>query len=142
MRTYPKNSPEAAARLVALTLIADGVAHAREVEAWQSTRMARALGLPTDRAQALLQQLCEDLLASENRQWGRACHLDDSTLDSVLDEVDDPLLRERVLQAAIEVAEADGHLSDSESRLLARAAQRWGVHPVVLMPGTPLARAA
>ncbi len=145
MRAYPKNSPEAAARLVALTLIADGVVHPDEVSAWQSPPTTQALGLPPDHAQAVLRQLCEDLLAFENRQWGRACHLDQGTLDALLAEVDDPCLREQVLQVAIAVAEADGHLSDGESRLLARAAMRWGLHLEGAMSGLsapPIARAA
>ncbi len=142
MRSYPKNSPEAAARLVALTLIADGVASASEVQTLRAPHVAQALGLSPERLQDVLQRLCEDLLACEGRQWGRACHLDDATLEAVLAEVDDSDLRARVLAAAIEVAEADGHLSEGESRLLARAALRWGVHPAVLMPGAPLARAA
>lgn len=142
MRSYPRNSPEAAARLVALTLIADGVASASEVAALRSPQVASALGLSAERSQEVLQRLCEDLMACQTRQWGRASHVDDAMLDSVLAEVDDPGLRERVLAAAIDVAEADGHLSEGESHLLARAALRWGVHPVVLMPGAPLARAA
>ena len=50
MRAYPKNSPEAAARLVALTLIADGVVHPDEVSAWQSPPTTQAFGERADLA--------------------------------------------------------------------------------------------
>ena len=142
MRTYPQNSPEAAARLVALALIADGVASAKEFAALDAARACASLGLTSKQWGDVLRDLCEDLLNCQTRQWGRACNLDDHMLDAMLDEVDDPALRERALALAVMVAEADGHLGDAEGRVLARAAARWQVYTVMLMPGAPLARAA
>jgi len=48
MRAYPKNSPQAAARIVALTVIADGDIRIQELQLLDSMRVHSALGL--DRA--------------------------------------------------------------------------------------------
>lgn len=138
MRNYPTNSPQAAARLVALTLISDGVASPREFEALAQTGAPRQLGLSDAELLEVLRTLCEDLMQPHSGCWnGR---LSEDQLISLLDEVQDPELRQRVLSLCVAVAEADAHLADSEGQFLALAAQRWGVCSAVLLPGAPLAR--
>ncbi|MBH9575564.1 TerB family tellurite resistance protein [Inhella proteolytica] len=138
MRNYPKNSPQAAARLVALTLISDGVASPREFEALAQTTAAQRLGLSDAELLEVLRTLCEDLMQPHAGSWnGR---LSEDLLLSLLDEVQDPTLRQQVLALCVAVAEADAHLADSEGHLLALAAQRWGACPAILLPGAPLAR--
>ena len=44
MRSYPRNSPEAAARIVALVLISDGNVCRTEIEALQRLEVERELG--------------------------------------------------------------------------------------------------
>jgi len=139
MRNYPRNSPQAAARLVALTLISDGVASPREFEALAQTAAAGQLGLSDGDLLAVLRTLCEDLMQPHTGCWNG--QLGDDLLISLLDEVQDPELRQRVLALCVAVAEADAHLADSECRLLALAAQRWGVCSALMLPGAPLAPA-
>ena len=62
MRTYPRNSPEAAARIVALVLISDGHVCRSEVEALNQLDGARDLGLEPDNMPGIVQTLREDLL--------------------------------------------------------------------------------
>lgn len=45
MRSYPLNSPEAAARIVALVLISDGHVCRSEIEAMQHLQIEQVLGL-------------------------------------------------------------------------------------------------
>lgn len=45
MRSCPRNSPEAAARIVALLLIADGNVCSPEIEALETPDAARKLGI-------------------------------------------------------------------------------------------------
>ena len=45
MRHYPRNSPQAAARIVALTLLADGHLSKAEVEVGQKVKRGDRLGL-------------------------------------------------------------------------------------------------
>lgn len=45
MRTYPRNSPQAAARIVALAMLADGHVCRSEIEALERCDAAARLGL-------------------------------------------------------------------------------------------------
>ena len=103
MRTYPRNSPQAAARLVALAALADGHLSFSEV----------------------LQCLSEDLLATAFTHWGTACQLDADVLPALLSEVDDPALRHAVIALCVEVAQADSHLLPSECGLIAGMVLHW-----------------
>jgi hypothetical protein len=62
MRTYPCNSPEAAARIVALVLIADGHVCRSEFDAMNQLDAHAELGLPPDTLPRVVHTLCEDLL--------------------------------------------------------------------------------
>jgi len=62
MRTYPCNSPEAGAGIVALVLIADGNVCRSELDALDHLEAARELGLQPDAMPGIVQTLCEDLL--------------------------------------------------------------------------------
>ncbi|MBB5204168.1 putative tellurite resistance protein B-like protein [Inhella inkyongensis] len=123
MRSYPMNSPQAAARIVALTLISDGVASPSEFEALGRMRAAERLGLSATELLQVLRELCEDLLTPQASQWQGA--VDSHLLPALLDEVRDPALRAQVLALCVAVAEADAHLSDGEGRLLALTAHHW-----------------
>lgn len=123
MRSLPKGSPQAAARLLCLILIADGDAAQPEFEMLERLGAAERLGLSREALQLVLRQLCEDLHCSERRRWGRAIDL--QTFDALLAEVEAPALRNQVLQLAYAVAIADRRLSDGEAELLARANRQW-----------------
>jgi hypothetical protein len=65
MRSYPRNSPEAAARIVALVLISDGHVCRSEVEALQQPRRSSPSSGWRRRSFAqVLHTLCEDLLTA------------------------------------------------------------------------------
>ena len=69
MRSYPRNSPEAAARIVALVLIADGHVCRSEFDVFERLDGPRELGLQSDSLPRIVQTLCEDLL--HGRPWQR-----------------------------------------------------------------------
>lgn len=121
MRSYPTNSPQAAMRLLALTLLADGATSQAETLVLQAQGVP--LGLAPTATDEVLRAVCEDWQLSSRRQWGRA--LDDATLDGLLAEVSDPRLRQQVLGAAFALAQADRQLSEGEGRLLARMNREW-----------------
>lgn len=99
MRSYPRNSPEAAARLLALLLIADGHVCRSEIEALESLDAPATLGLAPGGFARIVQSLCEDLMLSESAgEW--PCGPDDATLAALLGEVDEPALRRTVLALA------------------------------------------
>lgn len=127
MRAYPRNSPEAAARIVALVLIADGHVCRSEFDALHRLDAPRVLGLPADGLPAIVQTLCEDLLMADPCNGAMSSTLDDASLASLMAEVDDPALQRKVLTLALAAARADRHLADGETLVLNAAHRHWGI---------------
>jgi hypothetical protein len=127
MRSYPRNSPEAAARIVALVLIADGHVCRSEFDAFEQLDGPRALGLAPDGLPRVVQTLCEDLLMGDPGSGSMLGTVDDSALASLMAEVDDPALQRKVMQLAVAAARADRHLADGEALVLAAARRHWGL---------------
>jgi len=127
MRHYPANSPQAAARVIALALVADGHVSRAELQALERLDVYRQLGISPADMQALLQQFCEDLMQAWPQQWGDVSQLAPTVLDQVLADIDDPVLRRRVLQLCVAVVEADGHVADGEAVVLGEALHQWGL---------------
>jgi len=125
MRTYPCNSPEAAARLVALVLIADGHVCLSELDAFDHLEAARELGLHPNAMPGIVQTLCEGLLLGSYASGALPANVDDGALASLMAEVTDPVLRGRVLRLAVAVANADRHLADGEVLVLEAARRHW-----------------
>ena len=127
MRSYPRNSPEAAARLVALVLISDGHVCNSEFEVLTRVDAAHDLGMAPHRLHGIVQTLCEDLLMDGFDGGSIVSHLDDVSLACLMDEVDDQPLRGTVLRVAAAAALADTHLSAGESLILDKITRHWGM---------------
>jgi uncharacterized tellurite resistance protein B-like protein len=123
MRSYPKNSPRAAGRLLALTMIVDGNVALSELKAVYRSRILEQIALDDDEFDAVLHELCNDLLATAHHG---AVHVDTETIDAFLDDVESPELRRNLLGAMWRLADADGWLADAEAVVLNRASIRWG----------------
>lgn len=132
MRTYPRNSPQAAARIVALAMLADGHLCRAELEAVDRFGGDERLGLAPAQFRAVMHTFCEDLLASAHGSWSDACRIDPHTLCGLLSEIDDPALQRSVLRLCATVVEADGHVADSESVVMTAAVEQWGLHREML----------
>lgn len=127
MRSYPRNSPEASARIVAIVLIADGHVCRSEFDAWNQLDGPRQLGLAADGMPHIVQSLCEDLLLGAHAGGSMMASVDDGVLASLLAEVDEPGLQRRVLRLAVAAARADRHLADGEALVLSAARRHWGI---------------
>jgi hypothetical protein len=127
MRSYRNNSPEAAARIVALVLISDGHACKSEFESLEKADVARSLGLSPQALHGIVQTLCEDLLMEGFSGGSILSCVDDGSLASVLAEVDEAELRARVLRVAANTVHADRHLADGEAVVLDAIGRHWGV---------------
>jgi hypothetical protein len=125
MRSYPRNSPEAAARVVALVLISDGHVCSSEIEALQQLQVEQELGLAPGAFARVVHTLCEDLLMGAYGSGSMMCSVDDATLASILAEVDEPALQAKALRLAGAAAEADKHLDDAEALVVAAARHHW-----------------
>ena len=125
MRSYPRNSPEAAARIVALVLISDGHVCKSEFDILKQLGAERELGLEPNLLPHIVHTLCEELLASGYESGSLIANVDDSALASLMAEISDPALQRKVLRLSLAAARADGHLADGESLVVAAAQQHW-----------------
>lgn len=132
MRSYPVNSPQAAARIVALTVVADGDIGDVEIELLDRLAAHEQLGLARAELHALLDSFCEELLASDQLKWADVCPVDERTLGELLGEIQDPVLRLKLLRLCVQLAEVDAHVDAGESIVLAAAVEHWGMHAAML----------
>ncbi|WP_133649060.1 TerB family tellurite resistance protein [Paraburkholderia flava] len=134
MRTYPRNSPQAAARIVALVLIADGHVDRYEDAVLEKLNINRELGLGPTEFAWIVQTLCEDRSIAHAPSMPVAAHADSATLDRLLAEIDDPVLRRKTMRLCVAVAAADDYLADGEIATLAAILSAWTLQPA---PATP-----
>ena len=130
MRSYPRNSPEAAARIVALVLIADGHVCRSEIDALNQLNAPRELGQAPQYLPGIVQTLCEDLLMDGFASGSILSHVDDGSLASLLAEVDKQQLQGKVLRVAAAASTADRHLSGGEGSVLDAICRHWGIRQV------------
>ena len=133
MRSYPANSPQAAARIVALTVVADGDIGEAEIKWFDRMAVHEQLGLARHQLHALLDTFCEDLLSSDQLKWADACPVDEGTLADLMGEIQDLAMRLKLLRLCVELAESDGHVAEGESVVLCAAVEHWGLHREMLL---------
>lgn len=139
MRHYPCNSPEAAARIVCLAMLADGELTRPEVEVMESVDLERRLHLSLPDFYRVLEHLCDDLSTDIGQE---TLTIDDLTVARLMDDVDDPALRRIVLDLCRDVIECDAWVSDGEALLLNAAVAQWGLHRAMFEPRAPEPRGA
>jgi len=125
MRSYPRNSPEAAARIVALVLISDGHVCSSEFNILKQLGAERELGLEPHLLPHIVHTLCEELLLGGYATGSLMDNVDDSTLASLMAEISDPALQRTVLRLSLAAARADGHLADGETVVVEAARHHW-----------------
>ena len=134
MRPYPRNSPQAAARIVALAMLADGEVSEVELDALHRSGVHKQLGLHVDDWDAVVHGFRDDLLEATQLNWPDARQVDPRTLGELMAEIDDPDLRLKVLRLCVWVVEADGNVEDGEAILVGTAVEQWGLHREMLLP--------
>ena len=134
MRTYAPNSPQAAARIVALTLVADGDVGQAELDMLDKFAVHQQLGLERAALHEVVDAFCEDLLSSKQLAWADRCPVDASTLSELLGEIGEPKLRRTLLGLCVQLAEVDTVLADGESVVLDAAMELWGLPRQTLRP--------
>ena len=130
MRSYPRNSPQAAARIVALAMLADGNLCRAEIEALERLGAHAQLGLGPAELHSVIHDLCQDLLAASDMSWGGSGQVDRHTLSRLMADVQDPQLQLRVMKLRVAVVDTDEHLAEGESAVLAAALAEWGLPQV------------
>ncbi len=127
MRKYAPNSPQAAARIVALTLIADGDIGKAEMALLDELAIHEQIGLGRDAFHAVIDTFCEDLLSSKQLNWADACPVDEYTLAELMAEIDDPALQNKLLGLCVRLAEVDDLVAEGESIVLIAALAHWSL---------------
>ena len=125
MRAYSVNSPEAAARLLAMLLVADGRYTMAEIRALDQLDAPAQLGLAPQTMTTVIEDFCTDLLNEAGGRWTDSTRMADNTRQRLIAEVSDPALQERVWHLCEAIARADGHLADGEVFLLDTLAFSW-----------------
>ena len=131
MRSYPINSPEAAARIVAMALVADGHYATAEIRTLDRLHAPARLGLAPEAFELVMDHFCEDLLLASHGEWLGSAAIDSATRRHLFAEVQDPALGAEVRALCEAVMLCDSHLADGETGLLDDMARAW---PMPLNP--------
>ncbi len=137
MRSYPRNSPQSAARVVALTVLADGHLGPQEIDALQRIDVAGRLDLSQGDFMGVIQAVCDDLMAASHHQWSGIQHLPRGDIKRMLDEIDDVGLRLIVLEICAALCECDASVADAEYEMLCTQADHWDLPLPVLRTTSP-----
>ncbi len=127
MRPYTRNSPQAAARIIALTVVADGDIGQPELDLLERLGVHDQLGLERHALHEVLDAFCEDLLLSQQLKWADVCPVDERTLANLMGDIEEPALRERLIRLCVELAESDSHVAEGERIVLNAAVAHWGL---------------
>ncbi len=129
MRSYPIDSPHAAARLLAMALVADGNYSFTELRALDRLKASQQLGLSAEAFTDVIETFCTDLLEAAHGAWTGSARMDEGSRQQLLDEVRDPALRARIVDLCQAVVQADGHEADGEAALLDALTRAWREQP-------------
>ena len=127
MRKYLNDSPEAAARIVALALMADGNVDRRETQLLERHGALDRLGVAHDQFDKIFYEFCEDMLTSAYRLASGQLELDTQTIINLLSEIRDPALQKKTLHIMLDVVNADHRLTAGEALLVAQALRQWDI---------------
>lgn len=129
MKSHPVNSPEAAARVLAMAMLADGQYSMTEIRSLDRQQVPTRLGLSAEAFKSVVDSFCEDLLLASGGQW--TGEVDPATRQQIMNEITDRSLQDLILQQCEAVMLADGHLADGEVELLDALSASWR-RPVML----------
>ncbi len=127
MRNYPTNSPEAAARIVALALMSDGTVDRSEILLLERQKVIERLGLAHDQFDKIFYEFSEDMLISGHRLETGQIELDPESIDKVLREITDPVLQNKTMRTMLDIVNADRRLTAREASLVAQALSTWDI---------------
>lgn len=126
MKDYPKNSPEAVARVVAMMMITDSRLDDRELGIMDELRIYDIIGISRGRFSEVVQDYCGDLMGAGGKN-GHIRLVDKDRIDAIVDLVDDREKRVQACGMMLNIAKADGKLHDTELAVFKYVLDRWGL---------------
>lgn len=127
MRNYPTDSPQAAARVVTLAMMADGAIDRSETLLLERIQILSRLGLSIEQFDSIYYDYCTDMLSSAYRHDSGRLQLDEEKIKQLLSEIRDPGLQKKILRMMLDIVNADHQLSADEAALIAQVVQHWGI---------------
>ena len=129
MRADPIDSPQAATRLLAMALVADGHYAPCELRTLDRLDASRRLGLSPQGMKMVIDTFCEDLMHAQRGAWCGTAGLEPDQRARLLNEVRNPRIQAEVRRLCEAIVTADGHLADGEVELLDAMALAWRPKP-------------
>ena len=129
MRAYPIDSPQAATRLLAMALVADGHYAPCELKTLDRLDASRRLGLSPQGMKTVIDTFCEELMHAQRGVWRGSADLEPALRQRLLNEVRNPRLQSEVRRLCEAIVTSDGHLADGEVELLDAMAMAWRPKP-------------
>lgn len=126
MKTIAKNSPEAVARVLAMTIVTDARLDDRELEVMDRLKLYDLIGMSRVQFSAVVADYCEELLQAGSPD-SRINLLEPARIDRIVDAVDEPAKRRLTAQMVINILKADGRLDDPGLALFRHILDRWGL---------------
>ena len=127
LRSYPRNSQSAAARIVVLAMLADGQLQPAELATLEAIAAHEQLGLSRQEWHDITHDFCTDLLACSIPQTD--CLIDAGMIAELFAEIDDRALQGLVLRLCTALVNADGHVHRGEYIVLLATIDNWGLYP-------------
>lgn len=125
MRADGRDTLNAQARLVALSLLADGRMDSCEIELLSGHQGLGRLHLSKTEFFEVLNDICADVIHMP--VVGGSYNISPEYVEELLGKVTDPSLRRQTLNLMFDVIRCDGNLDPSEAALLWNALDSWGL---------------
>ncbi|KND57995.1 hypothetical protein BSCH_02304 [Candidatus Paraburkholderia schumanniana] len=125
MRHYPSDSPRTAARIVVISLIADGHIGSVEIEELERRGFYERLGLNAEALHEIVREVCEDFTRASYLTWDDVCRVDTRVLQQLAEEVHDERMRREVLTLCEMAVVADGLVTCTETAVVDTVRRAW-----------------
>ena len=123
MRTYPQNSPEAQARIIALCLMADSDIDPSELDELELSLVYETLNISQENFLTVLEHYLDDM--ADEAAGGKINLLDPERINPMLDEVSGRAERVNTLATALRICKSDNALNNAEIALFRHIMQQW-----------------
>lgn len=127
MRHYTPDSPHAAARLLALAILADGGLDVAELRVLDDYEIEGKLGIDKRLFDEVIKDFCFDLAQYSDREFVAQLELDRETIGHLLRDIRNAKTQMELLRMMVDIVNADGSLVGGEAVLIAEAMVVWGL---------------
>jgi uncharacterized tellurite resistance protein B-like protein len=128
MRNYATDSHQAKARVIAIALLADGGLDKSELDLLAKHAVVERLGMSHEAFDQVVHEFCDDMSQFAHRNGSGELELGADSINEMLDEIQNPVLRKNLLRAVLEIVYADRRLSTGEAVLVSQAMSRWNIN--------------